>query len=312
MEIIRLICLNQGIYDWMSAYAHWQQNLLIAIEKISLCGIGIGAAAGCVYGEIEEREKSREPWVSILVGITVLFILALLGGIQRQQSFQMSNLVRMGSYFIFPLIFIYIFRKMKAREDVGGHLIFFWLIVGLNMIYISLFQTAGELLVPYLSYQTILEILLIHWIFSKEMGSQVMMSFSVLAENVLIYNWYQGKIDFLKYFPSLGKWSFSWRLEDCGIVAVMIISLIVMIAYMMELKKEQWILLTSTCLGAVWELMFKMGMDGLFHIHADWQADQGILLIVPFIAVFVSRKLLGERKKAGKMKKLMAAKKKSL
>lgn len=292
VEIIRLICLQEGLYEWMPQYPVWQQWLLFLIEKISMCGIGIGAVAGCLYSEFEEYRKDKEEFGFMIISITVLFILTILGGFQMQDVYSISYLMRMGSYFIFPLIFIYALKRMRARSDTGGHLAYFWLIFALNIIYISLFQMAGELLVPYVIYQTILEILLIHWIFCNEWGSQLMMGFSVIAENICVYNWYQGKIDFLKRFPSLGSWKFSWSLTDCGIVAFMIFCLILMTVYMAEIEKENQVLLLSTCLGILWETLLKSGMDGVFYMQAEWQVNQGILLVLPFVAVFFCCRIL--------------------
>lgn len=292
VELIRLICLQQGFYEWMPEYPKWQQWLLIVIDHISMCGIGIGAVAGCLYGEFEEAREEKEELGFMIISITILFILTILGGFQIQDVYSVSYLMRMGSYFIFPLIFIYILKKMKERSDIGGHLAYFWVILLLNTIYVSLFQMAGQLLVPYLIYQTILEVLLVHWIFYHEWASQFMMGISVIVENICIYNWYQGKIDFLKQFPNLGIWEFSWKLADCGIEAFMIFCLILMGVYTAEMERDRQVLLLSTCLGTLWEILLKLGMDGVFHMQAEWQLDQGILLIVPFIAVFFCRQIL--------------------
>lgn len=312
MEMVRIVCLRQGAYDSLTGFSVWQQYGLVILEKISIHGIGIGAAAGCVYGEIEDSLEQKSPWVGILASITVLFVLTLLTGIQNQSAFMITNLLRMGSYFIFPLVFIYVFQKMKARVDVGGHMIYFWLLIALNMIYISLFQTAGELLVPYLVYQTVLEILLIHWIFASEISSQTVLGASIFAGNLCIYNWYQGKVDFLKNFPHLGKWTFIWNMQEYVMIAVMIICLILMIMHMKNIRQKNRIFLISSCLGIIWEILFKLGIGGLFHIQAQWQQGTGILPILPFILAFISHICLSKRESQGRIRGLIVSKKKSL
>ena len=297
MELIRVILMYQGIYDGIAGYPQWQQWLLMALEKISSCGILIGAAAGCFYYELEEADGERERAISVIIGLTTLFVLALLGAIPVPGKFQMSYLVRMGSYFVFPIVIIFFLRKMKERVDVGGHLAYFCLLIIMNLIYISLFQKTGELLMPFLFYQTILECLLVHWIFAEERTSQFMLCFYVLVCNICIYNWYQGRVDFLQQFPNLGRWNFEWNVKGFGVLAASLFFFVVIAAHIKTREKNQQILLLSSGWGAFWEIFLKTGADGIFHMQAKWQVEAGVLLLFPFLAVAGSQLLLEEREK---------------
>ena len=295
IELIRMICVNQGIYANMDHIVQWQQWLLTGIGKISECGILVGLAAGCFYSELEETREEQQRAVTMITGLTIVFVFVLLGAIQEKGGFEMSYLVRMGSYFIFPVAVIFILKKMIRHQDVGGHLTYFWLLILLNMVYISLFQKTGELLLPFLIYQTILEALLIHWIFQGERESQLMLSLSVFLGNICIYNWYQGKITFLQQFPSLGRWHFEWGLKRAGILLIMLILGGMILYYITRLERERQILLLSSGVGAMWELFLKSGADGIFHMRAIWQEQQGIFLLTPFLAVIAGAFLIEER-----------------
>lgn len=290
--------MHQGSYEWMNGFPKLQQYALIIIQKLSVNGILIGAAAGCFYSELEESEEKKEKAILVIVGMTILFVLTLFGSMQVIEGFSMAYLMRMGSYFIFPMAVIFFLKKMKERNDVGGHLAYFWLVIILNIIYISLFQKSGELLMPFLIYQTILEFLFIRWIFREERDSQIMLYLSMLTGNIFIYNWYQGKIEFLQRFPTLGHWKISWTVENFGILMVMLIIFILMVIYTAKLERQQQLLLLSSCWGALWEILLKSGADGLFYMQASWQMDQSVFVIVPFVAVYLSRKLIAKREKA--------------
>ena len=296
IEFLRLFFIGQGAEQMVVSTADWKEYAWIFLKQLSASGILVGAAAGCIYDEILEKKEQKKRENAILIGMTILLALILLGSIQNQFTFTMSFFIRMGSYFLFPIAWIHILHKMEQRMDAGGHLIYFWIMVLFNIIYISMFQKAGELLVPYTIYQTIVEIWLIVLVFQEEMASQITLGISMVIENFLMYEWYEGKIEVLRGVPDFGMWHFRLNLK-WWVMLLMIIGVTVCIFryFFRGMKEEEKIFLWSAFFGTIWEILLASGMDGIFNMQAQWQEQLGILLVGPFIAVMLLKKLWEEK-----------------
>ena len=271
--------------------------IYLLLYRLMTSGMGIGLMAGCFYYELEKCEELQDTIRMTFLSVTLLFCNILACGIRTNMILSMSFCLRMSAYFVFPIIIIFLLDKMGQREDVGGHLQYYWLIVATNLIYISLFQKAGPMLLGYTIFYTIVELLLVYWMFDEERSTQLMLGFSFMISNFIIYSWYQGKVNFLIEHPVMGAWKLELTFQKVLLILMMLLCS-AMIGKQLK-KWEPWkqMFFLAPLAGLIWETFLMLGANGWFHMEAEWQTDQGIWLMTPFIAVYAAEGFMSYQRK---------------